>query len=76
MWLCLQASSQAEGAVERQTSIRETPQASTVCISWSMPKVPAALPEPSAAQQHQQHFKSTCRVTQHALPCSQPAQLQ
>ena len=54
-WLFLQASSQAEAAVERQHFIRETLQASIVGISWgllekTMSKVPAVQLELSAAE--------------------------
>lgn len=78
-WLFLQASSQAEAAITRQRFIRETPQASTICILWSMPaeslpKVPAALPEPSAAQQQQ--YTTTAHAGSHSAHCravSQPS---
>ena len=39
MWPFLQDSSQAEPAIERQNFVGETLQASTICISWSMPQV-------------------------------------
>ena len=66
MWLFLQDSSQAEAAAGRQNCIRETLQASTLCISWSMPEGPLQPSSSCTSNAHAGSYSTHCRAVSQA----------